>query len=215
MCARSGDTLRRGNDGARHPFRRKNGKPFAREIWKGNSMTLLLNTDNDSGRLLMRVVLGGVIFAHGAQKLLGWFGGPGYSATMEHFTTGMGIPAALAFLAIMAESVGSLALVVGFLTRIAAAGISVVMLVAVATVHWQNGFFMNWSGNQAGEGFEYHLLALAIAVPLMIKGGGMLSIDGTWARRRRAKSYPSGYVGAEPVSVNAKPSASGDSVGNR
>jgi putative oxidoreductase len=95
---------------------------------------------------------------------------------MQAFT-GMGIPVLFALLAIAAELLGSLGLIVGLLTRVAAFGILVNMVVAVLMVHGQFGFFMNWFGNQKGEGFEYHLLAIAIAVALMIEGGGRFSID--------------------------------------
>jgi putative oxidoreductase len=137
----------------------------------------LIQTDDDVSRLLMRVLLGIVFFPHGAQKLLGWFGGGGFSATMSMFMDKMGIPAVLAFLAIMAESVGAVALIAGFLTRIAALGIATNMTVAIFMVHLPNGFFMNWFGNQKGEGYEYHILAIALAVALIIKGGGKWSID--------------------------------------
>jgi putative oxidoreductase len=143
-------------------------------------LRVLLRTDNAPERLWLRLVLGALMFAHGAQKLFGWFGGYGFGATMQHFTQQMHIPPLFAFLAIMAESVGSVALICGFLTRVAAFGISVNMIVAVAMVHWKNGLFMNWSGNQAGEGFEYHLLVLAITAVLLIQGGGFLSVDRAW-----------------------------------
>ena len=118
-----------------------------------------------------------VFFPHGAQKLLGWFGGHGFAGTMGFFTDKMGLPAAIAFLVIMAESFGALGLIFGLLTRFAAFGIACVMTGAIFTVHLPHGFFMNWYGNQKGEGFEYHLLAIAIAVALMIKGGGRFSVD--------------------------------------
>jgi len=137
----------------------------------------LIQTDDDVSRLLMRVLLGIVFFPHGAQKLLGWFGGGGFSETMSMFMDKMGIPAVLAFLAIMAESVGAVALIAGFLTRIAALGIATNMTVAIFMVHLPNGFFMNWFGNQKGEGYEFHILAIALAVALIIKGGGKWSID--------------------------------------
>ena len=137
----------------------------------------LIQTDDDSAGLILRVLLGIVFFPHGAQKLLGWFGGHGFSGTMGFFTENMGIPVIFAFLAIMAESLGSIALLTGFMTRIAALGIGTVMGVAVLMVHLPNGFFMNWFGNQKGEGFEFHLLAIAIAIALIIKGGGKWSID--------------------------------------
>ena len=126
---------------------------------------------------ILRVVLGLVMFAHGAQKMLGWFGGFGFNGTMGFFTSQMGIPGLFAFLAIAAEFFGGLGLVVGFLTRIAAFGIAMNMIVAIMLVHSQFGFFMNWNGNQKGEGFEYHLLALAMALVLMVRGSGAWSVD--------------------------------------
>src|SRR5438132_7640514 len=102
---------------------------------------------------------------------------------MNMFTEKMGIPSALAFLVIMTEFFGSLGLIVGFLTRVAAFGVFCIMVVAIAMVHWPNGFFMNWAGKQAGEGFEYHLLAIAMAVVLLIYGGGKWSADGALAKR--------------------------------
>jgi len=137
----------------------------------------LITTDDNPATLILRLVLGVVFFAHGAQKLLGWFGGPGFSGTMGMFTGYLHIPAPLAFLAIAAEFFGGLGLILGFLTRIAAFGIAVNMLVAIATVHHSYGFFMNWTGTQKGEGFEYHLLVLAITAYLIIRGAGALSVD--------------------------------------
>jgi len=137
----------------------------------------LIATDDNPATLILRLVLGVVFFAHGAQKLLGWFGGPGFSGTMGMFTTYLHIPAPFAFLAIVAEFFGGLGILLGFLTRIAAFGITVNMLVAIAMVHAQFGFFMNWTGTQKGEGIEYHLLTLALTIFLMIKGGGAFSID--------------------------------------
>jgi len=137
----------------------------------------LIHTNDDVAVLVLRLLLGIVFFPHGMQKLFGWFGGPGFSGMMGMFTTQMGIPAVFAFLAIMAEGLGSLGLITGLLTRVAAFGIAVNMAVAVYMVHWQNGFFMNWFGNQKGEGYEYHLLVIAIGIALMITGGGKWSID--------------------------------------
>jgi putative oxidoreductase len=136
----------------------------------------LVQTDNDIGIFVIRLMLGIVFFPHGMQKLLGWFGGYGFAGTMGFFT-GKGIPVVFAFLAIMAEGLGSLGLLTGLLTRLAAFGITVNMIVAVYMIHWQNGFFMNWFGNQKGEGFEYHLLVIGMGIALMLKGGGALSID--------------------------------------
>jgi putative oxidoreductase len=137
----------------------------------------LLGTDDDTATAILRLALGVVFFAHGAQKMLGWFGGPGFPGTMGFFTGVMHIPAPFAFLAIAAEFFGGLGLILGFVTRIAAFGIAVNMLVAIATVHSAFGFFMNWNGTQKGEGFEYHLLVLAMTVFLMIRGAGAFSVD--------------------------------------
>lgn len=137
----------------------------------------LLATDNDAGTALLRLVLGAIFFAHGAQKMLGWFGGYGFTGTMGFFTNMMHIPAFFAFLAIAAEFFGGLGLIFGFLTRIAALGIFINMTVAIVLVHHQFGFFMNWTGAQKGEGYEYHLLVLALTVFLMIRGAGAASID--------------------------------------
>jgi putative oxidoreductase len=140
-------------------------------------MKFLLKTNNSFAPTLARLTLGIVMFPHGAQKVLGWFGGYGFSGTMNYFTQQAHIPAVFAFLAIAAEFLGSLGLITGFLSRISALGIAVNMIVAVAMVHHANGFFMNWFGNQKGEGFEYHILAIGLAVIVMIYGAGKASID--------------------------------------
>jgi putative oxidoreductase len=137
----------------------------------------LFATDDNTATAILRLVLGVVFFAHGAQKMLGWFGGFGFSGTMGYFTAAMHIPAPLALLAIVAEFFGGLGLILGFLTRIAALGIATNMVVAIATVHSAFGFFMNWAGTQKGEGFEYHLLVLSMTAFLMIRGAGALSVD--------------------------------------
>jgi len=139
-------------------------------------MKALFRTEDSLSLLFVRVALGIVMLAHGLQKSLGLFGGPGFSGTMGMFTS-QGMPALLAFLVILSESVGSLGLIVGFLTRVAAFGCAAVMLGAIAMVHWPNGFFMNWIGKQPGEGFEYHILALAMALALLVGGGGKASVD--------------------------------------
>lgn len=138
----------------------------------------LISTTDDYAVTVLRLSLGVVFFAHGAQKALGWFGGYGFSGTMQFFTHQMGIPAAIAFLPICAEFLGGLGLLVGLLGRIAALGIACDMAVAVFLVHWRFGFFANWSGQQKGEGIEYHILAIAIALAIVIKGSGALSLDG-------------------------------------
>jgi putative oxidoreductase len=148
----------------------------------------LAATTNDPVLTILRLVLGIVFFFHGAQKMLGWFGGYGFSGTMNFFTHDMGIPAVFAFLAIAAEFFGSLGLILGFLARVAASGIIVNMVVAVVMVHHANGIFMNWFGNQKGEGYEYHLLAIAIGLAVVIKGAGAFSIDRMIGERNKTAS---------------------------
>ena len=136
----------------------------------------LFQTNGSAAGLILRLTLAVVMFPHGAQKVLGWFGGPGLTPTLQFFTSA-GIPPVLAWLAIAAEFLGPLGLAVGLLTRVAAFGIFCVMLVAIITTHRRHGLFMNWYGNQKGEGFEYHLLAMGLALALMIEGGGWGSAD--------------------------------------
>jgi putative oxidoreductase len=137
----------------------------------------LFKSDANWELTILRVVLGIVFFAHGAQKMLGWFGGYGFSGTMSFFTRTLGIPAPLAFLAICAEVFGGLGLILGLLSRIAALGIGVNMVVAIAMVHHHFGFFANWFGAQKGEGYEYHLLVIAMAAAIIVGGAGALSVD--------------------------------------
>jgi putative oxidoreductase len=146
-------------------------------------MMRLLSTDASKSLAFQRVVLGAVMFPHGAQKLLGWFGGHGWSASLGFLTHGAGLPAALAGLVIIIEFFGSLALITGTLSRFAALGVAAVMVGAVVTTHFHNGFFMNWGGQAAGEGFEYHLLALGLALPIIVRGAGAYSVDGVLAAR--------------------------------
>lgn len=144
----------------------------------------VFGTSDDYAALVARLTLAIVIFPHGAQKLLGWFGGPGFSATLD----GLGVPVVLGFLTIVAEFFGALALAVGLLTRVAALGIGAVMVGAVLLVHLPYGFFMNWFGQQQGEGFEFHLLALGLVAVVLIKGAGPFSVDrrlGAGSRRGR------------------------------
>jgi len=140
-------------------------------------MKKIFQTANSWSILIIRVMLGIVMFPHGAQKLFGLFGGYGFSGSLGFFTEKMHIPVFFAFLAIMAEGLGSIGLIIGLLTRVAAFGILCNMIVAIWMVHWPHGFFMNWFGNQKGEGFEYHLMAIAICLALLISGGGKWSVD--------------------------------------
>jgi putative oxidoreductase len=142
-----------------------------------NLKKLLFSTTDDKGLTLVRVMLGLVMFPHGAQKVLGWFGGYGWSGTMGFFTQQMHIPALFGALAILAEFLGAFGLVTGLVGRIAAFGILSNMVVAVAMVHGKVGFFMNWAGTQQGEGYEYHLLAATLALLIVWKGSGAYSAD--------------------------------------
>ena len=142
-----------------------------------SAVRLLLKTPDSAALLIARLTLGLVFFPHGAQKVLGWFGGYGFSGTMGFFTGMMHIPAPLAFLAIAAEFAGSIGLITGFLSRVAAFGVAANMIVAIVMVHGANGFFMNWFGNQKGEGIEYHLLVLGLALTIILFGAGKASID--------------------------------------
>lgn len=144
-------------------------------------MRWLFDTNAGWSGLVLRLGLGIVMFPHGMQKLLGWFGGHGFAGTYQQFTEGMHFPAVVAVLVILAESLGSIGLIVGCLTRIAAFGILCNMIGAIALVHWRNGFFMNWFGQQSGEGFEYHLLVIAMSLALVVAGAGNWSIDKTLA----------------------------------
>ncbi len=146
------------------------------------ALQLLCKTSNSFAPLLARLTLGLVMFPHGAQKTLGWFGGYGFSGTMNSFTQQMHIPAPLAFLAIAAEFAGSIGLILGCFSRVAAFGIATNMVVAILTVHAANGFFMNWFGAQKGEGFEYHLLAIGLAFIVFIYGAGKFSLDALISR---------------------------------
>ncbi|TGL96599.1 DoxX family protein [Leptospira barantonii] len=133
-------------------------------------------TDSDLGSLILRVVTGVVMFPHGAQKLLGWFGGYGFTGTMGYLT-GVGIPTPIAFLVIIGEFFGAIGLILGLFTRLSALGVGIIMLGAVFIGHVENGFFMNWAGTQKGEGYEFHILLIAISVVLFIKGAGKASVD--------------------------------------
>ncbi len=148
----------------------------------------IFKTSGSPVETVLRIALAAVFFPHGAQKVLGWFGGYGLSGTMQFFTAKMGIPPVLAGLAIAAEFLGPIALLLGAFTRVAALAIFVDMAAAVSLVHWKLGFFMNWYGRApAGtEGFEYHILALALAFAVVVRGGGAVSVDRSLAGGRRS-----------------------------
>ena len=137
----------------------------------------LVKTENSTAAMITRIALGLAILPHGLQKTFGLFGGYGLEGTLGFFTGTLGVPWLVALLVILGESLGALSLIVGFMTRFSAASLILIMLGAVQMVHFNNGFFMNWYGNQAGEGFEYHILVIAMALSLVFSGAGRFSID--------------------------------------
>jgi putative oxidoreductase len=151
-------------------------------------LTWMIGTDGDWVIAIARIVLGVVFFAHGAQMSLGWFGGAGLRSTVQVFREHLGIPGPLAMLAVAAEFLGGLGLIVGLLSRIAALGIAIVMMVALVTVHRKFGFFMNWYGEKKGHGIEYHVLVLALALIVMFKGAGAFSLDQVLYQRVSAQN---------------------------
>jgi putative oxidoreductase len=126
---------------------------------------------------IARIVLGIIFFGHGAQKMLGWYGGPGLASSMRTFTEHLHLPSTLAFLVIAGELFGGIGLIVGLFSRIAALFIALTMVGAIATVHFRFGLFLNWFGSQEGHGIEYHLLAIALALVVVAKGSGAFSVD--------------------------------------
>ena len=150
------------------------------------ALRALVATDATVAPLVARVSLGLLLFPHGAQHALGWFGGYGFSGTLAWMTGTLGFPAPAAVLAIGVELLAPIALVVGIGSRLAAVGLVGLMLGAIST-HLSNGFFMNWFGTlpAGSEGFEYHLLVIALATVVAIDGGGALSLDRWLVRRPR------------------------------
>lgn len=148
-----------------------------------SAVQTVFRTESSWVPTIARVALGAAMLPHGLQKTIGWFGGYGFTGTMGWFTGTMNIPWIFGFAAILAESLGALALIVGLGSRVAALGVGAVFVTAIATVHGANGFFMNWSGAQKGEGIEYFILGLALVAIVLIKGGGAASIDGRLTRR--------------------------------
>lgn len=153
----------------------------------------LIRTTPDAAALVARLVLGGVMVPHSAQKVVGLWGGMGFQGTLGWMTGPLQIPYPLAVLAIVGEALAVVGLIVGLLGRAAAFGIACVMLVAVITVHLPNGFLMNWTGQKPGEGYEFHVLAAGLALVTMIKGSGALSIDEALTRRWSRRRYGSRF----------------------
>lgn len=141
-------------------------------------MKKLLSTNSDNwAALIARVALGATIFAHGAQKLFGWFGGYGFEGTMGFLTGQAGLPYFVAVLVILIESIAALMIIAGLFTRVAALGVFGLFAIIMFKFHAANGFFMNWAGNQKGEGIEYFIILLGAALALIIAGGGKASVD--------------------------------------
>lgn len=145
-------------------------------------MSLITKTDNSLGAFFIRVFLGVVIFPHGAQKVLGWFGGGGFQGTMEGMT-GMGLPGFVVILVMLVEFIGSILLIIGLWGRLAAIAMFCLFIGIIPIgQHWDTGFFMNWSGEQPGEGFEYHLLVLGMSLGIISMGSGSFSVDKALAK---------------------------------
>ncbi|MEO5891773.1 MAG: DoxX family protein [Ferruginibacter sp.] len=144
----------------------------------------IIQTNNNKAAAVLRIVLGLVLFPHGAQKLLGWFGGFGFSGTMNYFTGTVHLPWIIALLVILIEFIGSLMLIIGMATRVAALLIIINFIGVILTAHLANGFFINWLGNQKGEGYEYHLLIIGMAASLLISGAGAFSVDRVMSKEK-------------------------------
>lgn len=137
----------------------------------------LFNTTDSWTPIVLRVILGLVVFPHGAQKLLGWFDGYGFSGSMNYFTDTVALPWIIGFLVIILEFFGAIALIAGIATRIISVLYIAIAIGIIFTSSIQYGFFMNWFGNQGGEGYEYFLLWIGMAVGLVVSGGGKYSVD--------------------------------------
>jgi putative oxidoreductase len=137
----------------------------------------LFSTDQDWTLTAIRVILGVIFFAHGAQKMLGWFGGAGLNETLRTMQEFLHLPVPLAFLAVTSEFLGGAGLIVGLFSRMAAIGICVTMVSAIVMVHGRYGLFMNWLGDRKGHGIEFHLLAIALAIVIVVRGAGAASLD--------------------------------------
>lgn len=147
----------------------------------------LLETSESYAPLILRVVLGFVVLMHGMQKLLGWFGGFGFSKTMLFFTESVGLPWIMGLLVILLETLGAIALIIGLGTRVIAFFYIVLPLGMIFTTHLKNGFFMNWFGTLKGEGYEYFILWIGMALALFILGGGKYAIDKNLQNNRYGK----------------------------
>jgi putative oxidoreductase len=157
----------------------------------------LIRTNPDWPLAMAPIIFGVVFFPHGAQKMLGWFGGYGFKNTLQYFTSQVKLPAVVTFLVIMIEFFASIGLILGLFSRTAALGVIALMIGAVIKAHLPHGLFMNWAGNQKGEGFKYHLLAMALALIIVAKGSGALSLDYTWYEHQADAEAPTSQVVSE------------------
>jgi putative oxidoreductase len=167
---------------------------------------ILTGTHADWTVAIARIVLGLIFFAHGAQKMLGWYGGPGLAKTMRMFTEYLHLPSVLAFLVIAGEFFSGIGLIFGLFSRVAALVIALTMVGAIATVHFRYGLFLNWLGTQEGHGIEYHLLAIALALVIVVKGAGALSVDrlvheSVWRSKQSPTSHKSTTRGNQAAAL--------------
>lgn len=146
-------------------------------------LSVIFNTRDHISGLVLRVTAALVILPHGCQLLFGWFGGMGYAAAMNYFKQTEGLPVMIGFLVILLQFAGSLLILLGTLTRLVSAAMIFLFLGMIVTSHWQHGFFMNWMGTGAGEGFEFHLLVIGLCLSLVMNGAGVYSID-AWLSKK-------------------------------
>lgn len=151
-----------------------------------NRISVFYNTTPHISGLVLRLTLGAVILPHGCQLLMGWFGGYGFTGSMNYLTGVEGLPWLVAFVVILLQFFGSLAILLGFLGRFFSLAMIGLFCGMIVTSHWSHGFFMNWSGRQGGEGFEYHLLAIGLSIVLLLKGSGAWSVDELLKKRMTA-----------------------------
>ncbi|MBN8673718.1 MAG: DoxX family protein [Chitinophagales bacterium] len=161
-------------------------------------LSVIFNTRNHVSGLILRVTAALVILPHGCQLLLGWFGGMGYSAAMDYFTQTEGLPVMIGFLVILLQFAGSLLILLGILTRLVSTAMIFLFLGMIVTTHWQHGFFMNWTGTEAGEGFEFHLLVIGLCLSLVINGAGVYSFD-AWLSKKWMQKDLSPHLANLPV----------------
>ena len=149
-------------------------------------LSILYKTTAHPAGLILRLTLAAVMLPHGCQLLFGWFGGFGFTGSMNYFTQVEGLPWIIGFMVILLQSVGSFLILLGFMSRFFAVAMTFLFIGMIVTSHWQYGFFMNWMGTQPGEGFEFHLLAIGVSLGLITTGSGAFSIDGLFTKKAKA-----------------------------